>query len=84
MRQRAFGIKEKIGNHTFGATGITAYTKNGGRLEAAQHVANHESPTTTKLYDRREGRDFLVAEFVDRRAPESVAIALQIHMLGLA
>lgn len=26
--------------------------KNGGRLEVAQQIANHESPRTTKLYDR--------------------------------
>lgn len=36
------------------ATGITAYLKNNGTLEAAQHIANHESPRTTKLYDRRQ------------------------------
>ena len=42
-----------IGNHTFRATGITAYLKNKGSLEAAQHIANHESPRATKLYDRR-------------------------------
>lgn len=47
------GIKTLIGNHTFRATGITAYLKNGGSLEMAQHIANHESPRTTKLYDRR-------------------------------
>jgi site-specific recombinase XerD len=48
------GIKTRIGNHTFRATGITAYLKNKGTLEAAQHIANHESPRTTKLYDRRQ------------------------------
>jgi site-specific recombinase XerD len=48
------GIKTRIGNHTFRATGITAYLKNSGTLEAAQHIANHESPRTTKLYDRRQ------------------------------
>jgi site-specific recombinase XerD len=48
------GIKTRIGNHTFRATGITAYLKNSGKLEVAQHIANHESPRTTKLYDRRE------------------------------
>lgn len=48
------GIKTKIGNHTFRATGITAYLKNKGTLETAQHIANHESPRTTKLYDRRQ------------------------------
>jgi integrase/recombinase XerD len=25
-----------------------------GKLEVAQHIANHESPRTTKLYDRRQ------------------------------
>jgi hypothetical protein len=28
--------------------------KNGGKLETARQIANHESPRTTKLYDRRE------------------------------
>ena len=53
-RARGTGIKTRIGNHTFRATGITAYLKNKGTLEAAQHIANHESPRTTKLYDRRQ------------------------------
>ena len=44
----------RIGNHTFRATGITAYLKNHGTLETAQHIANHESPRTTMLYDRRQ------------------------------
>jgi hypothetical protein len=34
------------------ATGITAYLENGGTLEHAQQIAAHESPRTTKLYDR--------------------------------
>ena len=38
--------------HTFRATGITAYLSNGGNIERAQAIAAHESPTTTKLYDR--------------------------------
>jgi site-specific recombinase XerD len=38
--------------HTFRATGITAYLENGGTIENAQAIANHESPRTTKLYDR--------------------------------
>ena len=29
------------------------YLKNSGKLEVAQQIANHESPRTTKLYDRR-------------------------------
>jgi site-specific recombinase XerD len=47
------GIKTRIGNHTFRASGITAYLKNKGTLEHAQTIANHASPRTTKLYDRR-------------------------------
>ncbi len=41
------GIQTKIGNHTFRATGITAYLKNGGKLEIAQQIAAHESSRTT-------------------------------------
>jgi integrase len=52
-RAAAAGIKTKIGNHTFRATGITAYLKNKCTLEHAQTLANHASPRTTKLYDRR-------------------------------
>ncbi len=52
-RARAAGIKTEIRNHTFRATGITSYLKNGGRLEIAQQMANHESARTTGLYDRR-------------------------------
>lgn len=35
------------------ATGITEYLRNGGKLEVAQQMANHESARTTGLYDRR-------------------------------
>jgi integrase len=45
-----------IGCHTFRATGITAYLSNGGALEHAQAMAAHESPRTTKLYDRTKER----------------------------
>jgi integrase/recombinase XerD len=38
-RAKATGIKTKIGNHTFRATGITAYLKNGGKLEIAQQLS---------------------------------------------
>jgi site-specific recombinase XerD len=55
IRRRALaaGIKTKIGNHSFRATGITAYLKNGGTLEKAAAMANHASTRTTQLYDRR-------------------------------
>jgi len=41
-------------SQAFRVAGITEYPKNDGKLEAAQHIANHESPRTTKLYDRRQ------------------------------
>jgi integrase/recombinase XerD len=53
-RAKAAGIQTKIGNHTFRATGITAYLKNGDELEIAQQIAGHESSRTTGLYDRRD------------------------------
>jgi site-specific recombinase XerD len=55
IRRRALatGIRTEIGCHTFRATGITAYLKNGGKLEIAQQMAAHESARTTDLYDRR-------------------------------
>ena len=55
VRRRALaaGIQTLIGNHTFRATGITAYLKNGGTLENAAVMANHASTRTTQLYDRR-------------------------------
>jgi site-specific recombinase XerD len=48
------GIRTKIGCHSFRATGITEYLRNGGKLEIAQQMANHESARTTGLYDRRQ------------------------------
>lgn len=52
-RADAVGIRTKVGCHSFRATGITEYLRNGGKLEIAQHMANHESARTTGLYDRR-------------------------------
>lgn len=53
-RARDAGILTKIGNHTFRATGITAYLGNGGKMEIAQQIAAHESSRTTGLGDRRD------------------------------
>jgi len=66
VRRRALaaGIDTKIGNHTFRATGITAYLKNGGTLENAAAMANHASTRTTQLYDRR--RDDISLDEVER------------------
>jgi integrase/recombinase XerD len=51
-RAANLGTRGRIGCHTFRATGITAYLEAGGTLENAQAMAAHESPRTTKLYDR--------------------------------
>ena len=51
-RAADLGMRIKVGCHTFRATGITAYLEAGGTLENAQAMAAHESPRTTKLYDR--------------------------------
>ena len=63
-RADAAGIATRIGNHTFRATGITAYLKNGGTLENAAVMANHASTRTTQLYDRR--RDQVTLDEVER------------------
>ena len=63
-RAAAASIETKIGNHTFRATGITAYLKNGGTLEKAAAMANHASTRTTQLYDRR--RDEVSLDEVER------------------
>ena len=52
-RARQAGLPGNVGCHTMRATGITAYLRNGGRLEYAQKMAGHESARTTGLYDRR-------------------------------
>jgi integrase/recombinase XerD len=51
-RAAGAGLPLTTCNHTFRATGITAYLHNGGTIEKAQAIAAHESPRTTKLYDR--------------------------------
>jgi integrase len=42
--------------HLFRATGITVYLENKKTLETAQKIVAHESPRTTKLYDRTDDR----------------------------
>ena len=63
-RAAAAGIETRIGNHSFRATGITAYLKNGGTIERAAAMANHASTRTTQLYDRR--RDEMSLDEVER------------------
>ncbi|EQD51482.1 phage integrase family protein, partial [mine drainage metagenome] len=63
-RARAAGIWTRVGNHSFRATGITEYLKNGGKLEIAQQMAARESSRTTGLYDRRD--DQITLDEVER------------------
>ncbi|MEW6363699.1 MAG: tyrosine-type recombinase/integrase [Acidobacteriota bacterium] len=65
-RTRAAGIDTECCCHTFRATGITAYLQGGGTLEHAQQIAAHESPRTTKLYDRT--RDQITLDEIERIA----------------
>jgi integrase/recombinase XerD len=64
-RCRAAGLSETFCNHTFRGTGITVFLQNGGALEAAQDMANHSDPRTTKLYDRR--KDLATLSEIERR-----------------
>jgi site-specific recombinase XerD len=64
-RCRAAGLSETFCNHTFRGTGITVFLQNGGSLEAAQDMANHSDPRTTKLYDRR--KDLATLSEIERR-----------------
>jgi integrase len=66
-RAVAVGIIVPIGNHSFRATGTTAYLSNGGALEHAQEIAAPESPRTTKLYDRTMEK--LTQDEVERIGP---------------
>src|SRR3546814_1374904 len=51
VRRRAVAaeIGTAIGNHSFRATGITTYLKNGGTLETAATMANRSEETTSEL-----------------------------------
>jgi site-specific recombinase XerD len=64
-RCRASGLSAEFCNHTFRGTGITVFLHNGGALEAAQDMANHSDPRTTKLYDRR--KDLATLSEIERR-----------------
>ena len=63
-RARRAGLSTEICCHTFRATGITAYLRNGGTLEKAQQIAAHSSSKTTNLYNRVE--DELTLDEIER------------------
>jgi hypothetical protein len=47
--------RNSINNSKPGDHRITVYLENGRSIEHAQQIAAHESPRTTKLYDRTSG-----------------------------
>ena len=65
-RAKKAGILTAVCCHSFRATGITNYLEHGGTLEKAQQMAAHESPKTTKLYDRTS--DAITLDEVERIA----------------
>lgn len=67
VRRRAAAVgmgTSRICCHSFRATGITIFLQNGGQIETAAQIAAHESPRTTKLYDRRN--DAVQLEEIER------------------
>lgn len=66
IKRRALhaGVSHHICCHTFRATGITEYMRNGGTLEKAQEMAAHASSKTTNLYNRV--RDEVTLDEVER------------------
>src|SRR5258708_1454501 len=66
---KAAGFLNPVGCHTWRPTGITIYLENDGRLEHAQQMAVHESPRTTKLYDRTK-EEITLTEVERIRSPK--------------
>jgi integrase/recombinase XerD len=64
------GRPSPVGCHTWRATGVTIYLANGGRFEQAPQMAGHESPRTTKVYDRTRG-EISVGEVERSHSPGS-------------
>jgi integrase/recombinase XerD len=66
IRRRAddADLSSEIACHTFRATGITEYLRNGGTIEKAAQIASHESTRTTQLYNRTD--DDLTLDEIER------------------
>ena len=65
-RALAAGLTNRLCNHSFRATGITAYIAGGGTVEKAQKMAGHASSKTTQLYNRVD--DDITLDEVERIA----------------
>ena len=76
--------------HMFRATGMTTYLENGGTVENAQQIAAHESPRTTKLYDRRSGAisldeiESIVLCSTQGRGRYGLPVAESVHLILLS
>ena len=57
IRRRAVAaeVHAPIGNHSFRATGITAYLSNGGALEHAQEMATAQVPSHDEVVRPNQG-----------------------------
>lgn len=51
-RAAAAGLTDRLCNHSFRATGITAFIAGGGTVDKARQMAAHASTKTTELYNR--------------------------------
>ena len=51
-RARGAALPHQISPHSFRATGITEYMRNGGDVDTAARIAGQESTRTTQLYNR--------------------------------
>lgn len=63
-RAEAAGLPDSICNHSFRASGITAFLRAKGTLEVAAAIAGHASTRTTQLYDRR--RELVEPDDIER------------------
>jgi len=63
-RAKASGLGDRFSNHSFRASGITAYMMAGGTLEKAQQMAAHASSRTTNMYNR--SNDAVTLDEVER------------------
>jgi integrase len=63
-RAKAAALPSSTCNHSFRATCITNFRKNGGSRGKAAQLAAHESERTTRLYDRR--KDDLTVAGIER------------------
>jgi integrase len=76
-RAKAAGIETKIGNHSFRATGITAYLKNSGKLEVARW---HSTSPTMNHLGRRSFTTGGRMRFLSMRSNASPSKAIPLYL----